>query len=65
MGRKGGNKGLPSWYVRKGKKIYDDIDGSEIYERSPRTVTQRGLMMDKKNFDQLTEEQRFEAIKRR
>lgn len=65
MGRKGGNRGLPAWYINKGKKIYDDIDGSEIYERSPRTMTQRGLKMDKINFDTLTEQQRQEQIKRR
>lgn len=64
MGRKGGNRGLPAWYVKKGKKLYDAIDGSEIYERSPRTVMQRGMYMDKKNFDSLTEEQRAEQIRR-
>ncbi len=60
MGRKGGNRGLPKWY--KGQKFLDDIDGSEIYERDSRTVYQRGLRMDKKNFDSLTEDQREQAI---
>lgn len=63
MGRKGGNKGLPAWY--KGQKFIDGIDGAEIYELDSRTVTQRGMLMDKKNYDSLTEAQRQEAITRR
>lgn len=63
MGRKGGNRGLPAWF--KGQKFLDDIDGSEIYERSSRIVYQRGLRMDKKNYDSITEEQREESITRR
>lgn len=63
MARKGGNHGLPKWW--KGAKWLDDIDGSEIYQYDSRTVIQRGLRMDKKNFDSLTEEQREAAIKRR
>lgn len=62
MGRKGGNKGLPSWW--KGQKYLDDIDGSEIYQYSARFTTQRGLRMDKKNYDTLTDAQREEAIQR-
>lgn len=62
MGRKGGNKGLPSWW--QGQKYLDDISGEEIYELSSRYTTQRGLRMDKKNFDSLTEAQRYEAIQR-
>lgn len=62
MGRKGGNRGLPPWF--RGQKYLDDISGEEIYELSSRYTTQRGLRMDKKNYDSLTEAQRAEQITR-
>ena len=63
MSRKGGNYGFPRWW--KGRKLLDQIDGSEIYELDSTTVIQRGMYMHKKNFDSLTEEQREEMIKAR
>jgi hypothetical protein len=63
MSRRGGNRGLPSWW--KGAKLLDAIDGSEIYDYESSTVIQRGMKMHKKNFDSLTEEQREEQLKRR
>ena len=49
----------------KGKKILDDIDGSEHYERDSDMRKQRGLNVHKTNFDSLTEEQRNNSIRRR
>lgn len=60
MGRKGRSGYLPKWW--KGAKLYDAIDGSEIYELDSNTVVQRGMYMHKKNFDSLTEEQRQQSI---
>lgn len=65
MGRKGGNYGLPSWYLRKGKKLLDYHDGSEIYQLDPSTQIQYGNPVHKKNFDSLTEAQRNEQIRRK
>lgn len=63
MGRKGKGGSLPKWW--KGAKLYDAIDGSEIYELDSSTVKQRGMFMHKKNFDSLTEEQRQQQLTRR
>lgn len=65
MGRKGGNKGLPSWYLNKGKKVLDLHDGFELYSLDPNTYMQYGGYVGKKMYDSLTEQQRQDMIKRR
>jgi hypothetical protein len=52
-------------YYARGKKILDDIDGSENYERDSRMYKQRGLNVHKTNLDFLTDEAREAQIQRR
>lgn len=54
---------VPHW--AKGKKILDDVDGTEHYERDSDMRKQRGLNVHKTNFDTLTEEQRQNSIRRK
>ena len=63
MGRRGSNKGFPAWY--KGKLIRCDISGFWSGEREGKLFKQRGIMVDKANFDTLTDQQRAESVKRR
>ncbi len=61
MGRKGRPGRIPSWW--KGKKILDDIDGSEHYEDDSDMRRQRGLNVHKSNYDDLTDQERQDNIK--
>jgi hypothetical protein len=54
---------IPRWY--KGRLRYCDISGFWYGEREGKLFKQRGLLVDKQNFDTLTDEQREKAIKRR
>lgn len=60
--RKGSSRGLPRWH--KGKKILDDIDGSEHYEFDSDMRKQRGLNVHKTNWDSLTDEERENEIQK-
>lgn len=60
MGRKGRPGRIPSWH--RGKKILDDIDGSEHYEDDSNMFKQRGLNVHKSNYDDLTDEERQTQI---
>ena len=63
MGRKGRNR-TPSSRILRGKKILDDIDGSEHFEFDSDMFKQRGLNVHKTNYDTLTDEERQETINR-
>ena len=47
---------LPIW--AKGRKIYDDIDGSEHFERDRDMTKQRGLNIHKSNYDKILDTNR-------
>lgn len=64
MGRKGGNRGLPNWY--RGRLIRDDItDENGVGELEGKLFRQRGLNVTKRNFEDLTDKERADSIKRR
>jgi len=63
MGKKGRNI-IPSRHILRGKKILDDIDGSEHFERDRDMFVQRGRNVHKSNFDKLTDEEREDSIRR-
>ena len=44
--------------ICKGRKLYDAIDGSEIYERDSTTTKQRGQWIHKKNYDRVLDKDR-------
>lgn len=46
----------------RGQKLLDGISGEEIYQRDASTYYQRGMYMNKKNFDELTTEQMNEML---
>ena len=54
---------LPKWW--KGKKMYDQLSGEEIFEYDSSTRIQEGKYIHKKNYDSLTERQRQEQIQNR
>ena len=54
---------LPKWH--KGKLIYDDIDGFWYGEREGKLFKRRGLNVSRKNYDSVTDEERFDLINRR
>ncbi len=49
----------------KGRLIYDDVDGFWYGEREGKLFKRRGIMVSKKNYDSLTDEERIDQIKRR
>ncbi len=61
--RRGGRNRIPR-SVLKGRKILDDIDGSDHFERDKDMFKQRGLNVHKTNFDSLTNEERERSIRR-
>ncbi len=54
---------IPAWY--KGRKVLCDILGDRLYERCGQVLKQRGLNVSRHAFDDLTDEEREEQIKRR
>ena len=54
---------VPSWY--KGRMMRCAICGFEYGEREGKLRKQRGILVDAACFDQLTEQQRQDRIKRR
>jgi hypothetical protein len=57
MARRTGRGGrLPRWF--RGKKILDDISGSEHFELDSDMFKQRGLNVQRRNFDSLTDSER-------
>ena len=63
MARKGRGGSLPRWH--KGKLIYDDIDGWFYGSRENKLFKRRGLMVSKKNWDTLTDEERENQVQQR
>ena len=60
-----GRGGIKPRVLLKGKKILDDIDGSENFEFDGNMRKQRGLNIHKQNFDTLLDTERQEQIDRR
>lgn len=52
---------LPRKLLR-GQKMLDGMTGEEIYQRSSSTRYQRGMYLNKKNYDTLTTEQMQEML---
>ncbi len=48
-------RGLPSWH--KGQLQYCDISGFWYGAREGKLFKQRGILVDKKNYDRVTNEQ--------
>lgn len=63
MKRRGRGGRLPPWFF--GRKILDDVDGSEHFEFDSDMTKQRGLNVHISNFDSLTDKERREQIKTR
>lgn len=63
MGRKGRAGRLRRSH--KGKLMYCDISGFWYGEREGKLFKRRGLWVDRKNYDSLTEDERAAQIKRR
>lgn len=64
MSRRGRGARKP-WVLLRGKKILDDIDGSEHYEFDGNMRKQRGLNVHKQNYDTLLDTERQEQINKR
>lgn len=62
MGRKGGNRGFPSWY--RGKLVREDRGGFWYGDREGKLFKQEGKLVDKQMFDSLTDKQREEQIRK-
>jgi len=58
--RRGRSRGLPPWW--RGRKLLDDIDGSEHFELDSNMMKQRGLNIHRKNFDTLTDLERAKEL---
>jgi len=63
MSRKGRSKGLPSWY--KGKLKRCDISGFWYGELEGKLFERDGKLVDRANFDTLTEKERQDLVQRR
>jgi len=64
QGKRGYSTGFKSWwYKRGGGKRRCDISGVEYYINEHKLYKQRGLNVDRQNFDSLTDKQRQDLIK--
>lgn len=59
----GSNHGLPSWH--KGRLLLETFSDFWYGEREGKLFNQEGRMVDRANFDSLTDRQRAENIQRR
>lgn len=63
MSRRASPGRLPAWY--KGQLIRDDIGGFWFGHREAKLFKRRGLTVDRKNYDTLTDKERQENINAR
>ena len=63
MGRRGRAGRLPRWY--KGQLIRENYSGFWYGSREGKLFNQEGKLVDRQNFDTLTDMERAEDIKRR
>jgi hypothetical protein len=55
----------PPRALLRGQKVLDGITGEDIFKNDSSTRFQRGMWVDKKQFDSLTDEERAEMISTR
>jgi hypothetical protein len=53
--------GRPSWY--KGRRYTCAISGEDVYELSGDFRKQRGMVVHKRHYDSLTDQERAEQLK--
>ena len=63
MSRRSRGGRLPRWY--RGKLLRDFYSGWWYGEREGKLFNQEGKLVDRKNFDTVTDRQRAEDLKRR
>jgi hypothetical protein len=63
MSRTGRPGRRPAWY--KGRKVLEHYSGAEYYENDGKLMTQEGKLVDKQNFDSVTDKERAEQVQRR
>lgn len=62
MGRRASNRGLPAWY--KGRLIRDHYSGFWYGTREGKLFDQEEKLVDRANFDEVTDKQREDQIQR-